>query len=170
MNFREPIKWTEYNNDSTGLSTEPSVSIMPSINQHFHWSPFPKYLKSEVKTYQVLFSHKTQRRGWSHSFLLNALPLLRIQIHLSLRYFFQPHIILIIAFSVWNKTFMNTGKNFKQDSIVNLKIRVRTSLVAQWLGVRLPMQGTQVRSLVQEDPTCRRATKPMNHNYWSPLA
>ena len=29
------------------------------------------------------------------------------------------------------------------------------------------MQGTQVRSLVWEDPTCRRATKPANHNYWA---
>ena len=25
-------------------------------------------------------------------------------------------------------------------------------------------QGTQVRVLVQEDPTCRRATKPLCHN------
>ena len=39
------------------------------------------------------------------------------------------------------------------------------SLVAQWLRIRLPMQGTQVRSLVQEDPTCRSATKPVRHNY-----
>ena len=29
-----------------------------------------------------------------------------------------------------------------------------TSLVAQWLGIRLPMQATRVQSLVQEDPTC----------------
>ena len=29
------------------------------------------------------------------------------------------------------------------------------------------MQGTQVRSLVQEDPTCHRATKPMHHNCWA---
>ena len=43
--------------------------------------------------------------------------------------------------------------------------RVGTSLVAQWLRIRLPMQGTQVRSLVQEDPTCRGATKPVCHNY-----
>ena len=35
-----------------------------------------------------------------------------------------------------------------------------TSLVAQWLRIRLPMQGTQVQSLVQEDPTCCRATEP----------
>ena len=40
-----------------------------------------------------------------------------------------------------------------------------TSLVAQWLRIRLPMQGTRVRALVREDPTCCGATKPMRHNY-----
>ena len=40
-----------------------------------------------------------------------------------------------------------------------------TSLVAQWLRIRLPLQGTQVRALVWEDPTCHRATKPVCHNY-----
>ena len=39
------------------------------------------------------------------------------------------------------------------------------SLVAQWLRIRLPMQGTQVQALVQEDPTCHGATKPVSHNY-----
>ena len=29
----------------------------------------------------------------------------------------------------------------------------------------LPMQEIQVQSLVQEDPTCLRAAKPMRHNY-----
>ena len=37
----------------------------------------------------------------------------------------------------------------------------------QWLRIRLPMQGTQVRALVQEDPTRRGATKPVSHNYLS---
>ena len=41
------------------------------------------------------------------------------------------------------------------------------SLVAQWLRICLPMQGTRVRALAQEDPTCRRATKPVHHNYWA---
>ena len=40
-----------------------------------------------------------------------------------------------------------------------------TSLVAQWLRIRLPMQGTWVRALIWEDPTCRGATKPVHHNY-----
>ena len=39
------------------------------------------------------------------------------------------------------------------------------SLVAQWLRIRLPMQETRVQALVQEDPTCRGATKPVGHNY-----
>ena len=39
------------------------------------------------------------------------------------------------------------------------------SLVVQWLRIRLPMQETQVRALVREDPTCHRATKPVRHNY-----
>ena len=37
------------------------------------------------------------------------------------------------------------------------------SLVVQWLRVCLPMQGTRVRALVWEDPTCRRATRPVSH-------
>ena len=48
---------------------------------------------------------------------------------------------------------------------IHLKIEVGTSLVAQWLRIHLPMQGTQVRALVLEDSTCRRATKPMCRNY-----
>ena len=41
------------------------------------------------------------------------------------------------------------------------------SLVAQWLRIRLPVQGTRVRALVREDPTYRGAAKPMRHNYWA---
>ena len=37
----------------------------------------------------------------------------------------------------------------------------------QWLRIHLPMQGTPVQSLVREDPTCPRATKPMSHSYWA---
>ena len=46
-----------------------------------------------------------------------------------------------------------------------IKTLSRASLVVQWIRIRLPVQGIQVQSLVQEDPTCRGATKPMCHNY-----
>ena len=41
----------------------------------------------------------------------------------------------------------------------------RASLVVHWLRICLPMQGTRVRALVWEDPTCRGATGPVSHNY-----
>ena len=50
---------------------------------------------------------------------------------------------------------------------IKFKKWLRTYLVVQWLRIHLPMQGTQVRALVWEDPTCRRATKPVCHNYWA---
>ena len=40
------------------------------------------------------------------------------------------------------------------------------SLVAQWIRIHQPMQGTQVWSLVQEGSTCWGATKPASHTYW----
>ena len=41
-----------------------------------------------------------------------------------------------------------------------------TSLVViQWLSICLPMQGTQVRSLIWEDSTCPGAIKPVCLNY-----
>ena len=49
-----------------------------------------------------------------------------------------------------------------QEDIKNMN---RASLVAQWLRICLPMQGTRVRALVWEDPTCRGAAGPVSHNY-----
>ena len=43
-------------------------------------------------------------------------------------------------------------------------ILLGTSLVVQWLRIRLPMKGTWVQSVVR-DPTCRGATKPTHRNY-----
>ena len=59
--------------------------------------------------------------------------------------------------------------DFKKEAMEILKeLRKaidRAFLVVQWLRVCLPMQGTRVRALVWEDPTCRRATRPVSHNY-----
>ena len=52
-------------------------------------------------------------------------------------------------------------------SLMLLKLNSRASLVAQWLRIRLPTQGTRVQALVREGPTCHGATKPVRHNYWA---
>ena len=48
---------------------------------------------------------------------------------------------------------------------IRLKNTAGASLVAQWLRICLPVQGTRVRALVWEDPTCRGAAGPVSHNY-----
>ena len=42
--------------------------------------------------------------------------------------------------------------------------RTWASLVVPWLRVLLPMQGTQVRSLVQEERLRCGVTKPLHHD------
>ena len=52
----------------------------------------------------------------------------------------------------------------KYEQKYSSKSPSRTSLMAQCLRTCLPMQGMWVQSLVQEDPTCLGATKPMDHS------
>ena len=51
----------------------------------------------------------------------------------------------------------------------DLKQGLRTSLVAQRLRIRLPVQGTRVRALVphaaEQLSPCATTTEPMCHNY-----
>ena len=49
--------------------------------------------------------------------------------------------------------------------LIHVDKKLRVSLAAQWLRIRLHWQGKRVRSLVREDPTCHGATKPVCHNY-----
>ena len=60
---------------------------------------------------------------------------------------------------------MNLGNIMLSERSQFQKTTYWTSLVVQWLRVRLLMQGTQVRSPVWEDPTTRGANKPRCHNY-----
>ena len=50
--------------------------------------------------------------------------------------------------------FLNSSRNILQI------YKHGTSLVVHWLKICLPVQGTWVRSLAQEDSTCHRACVP----------
>ena len=49
----------------------------------------------------------------------------------------------------------------------NTRIQIGLPWWCSGLRLHLPMQGTQIWSLVSEDPTCCGATKPVHHNYWA---
>ena len=75
----------------------------------------------------------------------------------------SSRIILKLKFS--SKTFCYSKISLLLKG--SLKMTNRASLVAQWLRICLPMQGTRVQGLVREDPTCRGATGPVSHSYWA---
>ena len=57
-----------------------------------------------------------------------------------------------------------------QWDIMCLKMIVLKTVVtgiSLWWRLCLPMKGTQVWSLVQEDPTCHGTTKPICHKHWA---
>ena len=76
----------------------------------------------------------------------------------------NDHIINFMFQLMTNRTLSQCSPDYSFQLVPNL-ISSWASLVAQWLRVCLPMQGTRVRALVWEDPTCRGATRPVSRNY-----
>ena len=77
-------------------------------------------------------------------------------------FFHLLNLLLVISWTLLGQ--LSHSENLNQ--VISYKsCKFGTSLVAQWLRIRLPMQGTQVRALVPEDPTCTGATKLMRPNY-----
>ena len=111
----------------------------------------PVTVTSGRHAYQILL----QRGPLSPAALLAHLPELEVSSTQG-----QLHNLLG---SVQNKNPAPLIKKQGKNAIKSTKIWA--SLVAQRLRIHLPMQGTWVRSLVREDPTCRGATKPVRHNY-----
>ena len=75
--------------------------------------------------------------------------------------------------SSWRKikvlTTVNTWMIRKWNSfIVDIKnVLDLSKIYSLWNRICLPMMGTWIPSLVQEDSTCLGAAKPMSHNYWA---
>ena len=63
------------------------------------------------------------------------------------------------------QTFSRAAQNPATQNNYAIKIHLQgASLVAQWLRVCLPVQGTRVRALVWGGTTCRGAAGPVGHN------
>ena len=66
---------------------------------------------------------------------------------------------------IWSLQRLGCAAVTNNCHISAVRTAMQTFLAVQWLRIPLPRQGTQVRSLVLADSTCRRATEPMSHNY-----
>ena len=83
---------------------------------------------------------------------------------------FRPRDTYRLKVRRWKKIFQADGNQKKAvvalviSDKIDFKIKtVGDSPVAHCLRFRLPMQGTQVRAQVWEDPTCRGAAGPVSH-------
>ena len=65
-----------------------------------------------------------------------------------------------------NSKALKRSLNFSPIVVLTKSTDAGTSLVVQWLRIRLLMQGTWVWSLAWEDPTCRGVARSKCHNYW----
>ena len=73
-----------------------------------------------------------------------------------------------VLFSIiWDK--MNFPRKFWQVFTQKMSLKIMHWGLPSWcsIGIHLPMQGTQVPSLVWEDCTRHRETKQAHHNYWA---
>ena len=83
--------------------------------------------------------------------------------HLAIFVFFHTVRVTILLCCSHFHGIKNKSWEFPGGPVVKI-LWSRASLVVQWLRIRLPMQGTRVRALVPEDPTCRGAAGPVSHS------
>ena len=131
------------------------MNLDPCLTTYLNiMSKWTKYLHSRVKTITILEENiyvSLYDLGLSNSFL-EMTPKAQVSKEKIRQTEFHQHRKLLCI-----------KGNYKESE----KTTHRASLVAQWLRICLPMQGTRVQALVWGDPTCRGATGPVSHNYWA---
>ena len=63
--------------------------------------------------------------------------------------------------------YLNVSQLCVEEGLYNLSLEQSLGLLWWFSGkeIYLSIQGTQVQSLIWEDPTCRTATGPVHHTY-----
>ena len=126
----------------------------PNTAKNKYKNKLKKKKNAHYNTWYLLASHKERK---SHANII-------IIIHL----IFVIFTYKVVKSFIYFKDIINSCNMLirQREGIIILVLKMnRASLVAQWLRICLPMQGTRVRALVWEDPTCRGATRPVSHNY-----
>lgn len=110
--------------------------------------------------------------GTAREFITKVGPIYSINM---MNYFYRPNFCRYLLLTPpirerREEAYMKSSTENNHTGASSLKKRrvLWTFLVVQWIRRDLPMQGTLVQSLVWEDSTCCRITKPVRHIYRSP--
>ena len=174
LSVRNLFAWLAWASSQHGGIQDSQIAYtLPGLFQSEH-SKRPKkklqrfWLRHHIETLLLYdISQSTHRFTWIQEMKEYTLPFNRRRLTC-----FQD-----LSYSNLHSTLFSRQSYSKQDSLVLVleytkksaeqNTESRASLVAQWLRICLLMQGTRVRALVWEDPTCRGATRPVSHNYWA---
>ena len=156
-----PLSWIfESSGQSIGLSA--SASVLPMNIQG--WFPLEW---TGLISLQPRDSQESSPAPQFESIDSLAISLLYGPTLTSIRDYWKKHMITVGESASSSYCSCNFSVRWTFFQIQSLK---EDFLVVQWLRICLPIQGTQVWSLVREDSTCPGATKPACHNYWSQLS
>ena len=166
------------------------LSIFGLHSLFFHWFAFP-YLNGTPTPRRTVSSlkktEKARRMGKKTNRIRdlgNIFSFSEVLCQPSLSWSASPQLFLFYFIFYWSIVNLQCCVSFKCTarwfiytyihafffrffSIIGYYKILRASLVAQWLRICLPMQGTRVWALIWEDPTCRGAAGPVSHNYWA---
>ena len=125
-------------------------------------------IKEEIKKYLELNDNEntTSQNLWGAAKAVLRGKFIAIQSYLNKQEKMQIN-NLNLHLKQLEKEEQKNPKVSRRKEIIKIRSEINegASLVAQWLRICLPMQRTQVRALVWEDPTCRGTAGPVSHNY-----
>ena len=141
------------------------MSLCPVINQCRvgPWMQLSPSMDAALSIFATISNHSSYTDSVLNTSLMYYIaPYHDIYIDYLIQSLQQPYEMATIIIPIQRRK-VSLGEHTGLNSCPQ-NSHLRTSPVVQWFKIHLPVQGTQVQSLVQKDLTCCGAVKSIHHN------